>query len=195
MRSSPRTVATTAIRSAARRRAANASASIEDSSTHCASSMDTSTGADSASWASSVSSATRTASGFAGSALCASALWSASACGVGQVRELADRGPQQLGEAGEGELGLGLDTLRLEQRHAAGLLARVTEQRGLADPGFAPQDEDPAAASARGRQQRIDAVALGCTTHEHESERTPRRRSRGSQNLVIHAVLREGPDP
>ena len=114
---------------------------------------------------------------------------------VGEARELADRRSQQLGEAGEGELGLGLDTLGLEQRHAAGLLARVAEQRGLADPGFAPQDEDPAAASARGRQQRIDAVALGCTTHEHASERRPRRGSRGSQNLVIHAVLREGPDP
>ena len=96
--------------------------------------------------------------------------------GVGEVRELADRGPEQFGEAGERELGLGLDTLRLEQRSCRPpARARVAEQRGLADAGFAPQDQDPAAASARGRQQQIDAVALGCTTHEHEGERRPRR--------------------
>ena len=92
--------------------------------------------------------------------------------GVGQAPDLTDRGPEQLGEAREGQLGLGLDSLRLEHGHAAGLLPRVAQQRGLADPGFAPQDQGPAAASARGRQQRIDAVALGCTTHEHGVERT-----------------------
>ena len=121
MSSSPRTVATTAIRSAARRRAANASASIEDSSTHCASSMHTSTGSDSASWASKVSSATRTASGFAGSALWRERAVERIGLRVGEARELADRRSQQLGEAGEGELGLGLDTLGLEQGHAARL--------------------------------------------------------------------------
>ncbi len=98
--------------------------------------------------------------------------------GVGEVRELPDRGSQQFGEPGEGQLGLGLHTLGLEQCHAARPLSRVAEQRGLADPGFAPQDEDLAAALARGRQQRIDAAALGCPTHEHEAERTrPRVRA------------------
>ena len=53
--------------------------------------------------------------------------------------------PQQLMQAGEGQLGLSLDAGAREHAHPVGARQRALQQRGLADPRLAAQHEHAAA--------------------------------------------------
>ena len=70
----------------------------------------------------------------------------------GQAVEPAQRGPQQLVQGRERQLGLRLDAPCHQHLHAGRLLARVIQQRGLAGAGLAAQHERAAARRA-GRVQ------------------------------------------
>ena len=80
---------------------------------------------------------------------------------------------QELGEAGEGELGLALDALRSQLGQPPCLLPGVVDERGLADAGLAAEDEQPARTGASGRQQRVDALPLDATAYEHRASVRP----------------------
>jgi hypothetical protein len=81
--------------------------------------------------------------------------------------EMAEGGPDQLVEGGEGQLRLRLDAAGCEHVHVGRAVARVREQRGLADPGLAAQDEDAAPRRARRVEQRTDGIPLRVATVEH----------------------------
>jgi hypothetical protein len=74
--------------------------------------------------------------------------------------------PQQLEEAGELQLGLGLDAERAHDRHPLRLLDGVFQQGCLADPGLTAHDEGAGATQPRSAEQRIDDVALALSTDE-----------------------------
>lgn len=75
---------------------------------------------------------------------------------------MADHRPQEVGEGGEGELGLRLDAQGFQDDHAAGPLARVAEEHALADAGLAAEKEGAAATLPRRIEQLLDAGALRC---------------------------------
>ncbi len=75
------------------------------------------------------------------------------------VQPVEDRA-QQLVQAREREVGLRLQTHRLEHGHVAGCRDGMAQQRGLADPRLAAQHEHLAAAGAGAVQQRLDPTAL-----------------------------------
>ena len=119
-----------------------------------------------------MSTATLTASRFAGSVCCASALSSASFWAGGSAVELVLHRSQQLGEPGVGERGFALDAVHRELGEAGGAVAPVSEQGRLADPGLAPEDEHSARSGPGIGEHAIDAVALRPATYEHGVERT-----------------------
>jgi hypothetical protein len=53
--------------------------------------------------------------------------------------------------------------------HLAGAGASILEQRRLANPGFASQQEHPAARTPRAFQERTDTVALLTAPVEHRA--------------------------
>jgi len=63
-----------------------------------------------------------------------------------QAVERAERGLKQLVQAGKGDVGLELDAPRGQHVHAAGAGDRVLDQRRLADPRVAANQEARAAA-------------------------------------------------
>ena len=74
------------------------------------------------------------------------------------IRELVQAGqrrPENVAEPREGELGLGLDSARLDDRRARRPLARMREQRRLPDTGLAAHDEGAASSRERLRDDRI----------------------------------------
>ena len=82
------------------------------------------------------------------------------------VGEVEDR-PQQLVQAGERQLGLGLDAGAGEHAHPVRARQRALQQRGLADPRVAAQHEH-AAARVPGRvEQAVDRRALALSAQEH----------------------------
>ena len=68
---------------------------------------------------------------------------------VGQLAGAVEHRPQQLVQAGEGQLGLGLDAGPREHAHPVGAGQRPLQQRGLADPGLAAQHQHTAARATR----------------------------------------------
>ena len=86
----------------------------------------------------------------AGRRLSPNAVRMAAALRVGQVLHRVQGGPQQLVQAGEGQVRLRLDAGRGEHpvAPAARGVDRSGQQRGLADPGLAPHEQG----SARGRE-------------------------------------------
>ena len=76
-------------------------------------------------------------------------------------------GREQLEEAGELELRLGLDPKRAHDGQVARALHGVVEQRRLADSGFATHEERPAAPTPAAQQQLVDAGTGGVPTDEH----------------------------
>ena len=163
-----RVAMTSASASANRRRAANSTALSEDSSIHWASSITSSTGACSASDASRLSVAapirkrSLSTPGDRPSAPLSAAAWRG-----GRRVEAVEGRAQQRVEAGERELGLGLDALGLQHRHAARLLDGVPQQRGLADPGLARDHEDPARPEPGLGQQLAEAGELRSSPDQH----------------------------
>ena len=69
-------------------------------------------------------------------------------------------GTDQLVQAGERQLGLRLDAARREHVHPGGALARVLEQRRLAETRVTAQDERAAPGGARRLEQRTETGAL-----------------------------------
>ena len=88
--------------------------------------------------------------------------------GRGQPAQPVHDRPQQLLEAGEGELGLGPGARRAEYPQVAGRLGRVGEQGALADPGLAPNHQGAATPGACLGEQAGDEPALLAPSKEHE---------------------------
>ena len=84
-----------------------------------------------------------------------------------ELWQVVEQRPEQLEQARELELGLGLDSERPQDRHSLGALNGVIEQRSLADPGFAAHEERAAAPTSSLQQQLVDAGARGVPTDEH----------------------------
>ena len=75
--------------------------------------------------------------------------------------------PQQLVQAGERELGLGLDPGRAQHGHAMRALGHVREQGGLPDACLAPEHERRASSITRIRQQTVEYLGLDLAADEH----------------------------
>ena len=84
-----------------------------------------------------------------------------------QLRQPVEQGSQELVQARVRELRLGLDAERAHDLGIAGLRDGVLEQRALADPGVAADDERAAPAAPRLLEHPIDPSALALTADEH----------------------------
>ena len=92
----------------------------------------------------------------------------------------------------ERQLRLRLDAASSEDVHVAGSFARVLEQRRLADPGLAAQDERAARRGTRRLEQRADLSALRIASVEHERHRMPATqaaRNRAAQPRRVDCLL------
>jgi hypothetical protein len=99
----------------------------------------------------------------------------------------------QLRHPGERQLHLGLETARAQHRHPLGALDRDQQQRGLADPGLAAEQEHAAAAGARGLERALDALELFLATDQHQRACVPACRGAvagASRTAVPDGLLR-----
>ena len=87
---------------------------------------------------------------------------------VGQLGGAVQHRPQELVQAGEGQLGLGLDAGPGEHAHPVGARQRVLQQRGLADARVAAQHQDAAARGAGRIEQAVDRLALAVSSQQHD---------------------------
>ena len=97
----------------------------------------------------------------------------------GQPPELTERRPQQLGQAGERDLDLGLHPAHAQHGRVPGDLRRVLEQRALADPRLAAHHEHAARARPGVGHEPLDALALGSAAQQHATDPMPDQRSTG----------------
>ena len=100
----------------------------------------------------------------------ASALSSATACGLGMRSSSAERRAQQLEQGRERDLRLGLDAPRPQQLHPGGVPGGVIEQRGLADPRLADQRQHRAVARPRALQGCSHLAPLTLATNQHAAD-------------------------
>ena len=84
-----------------------------------------------------------------------------------QPLALVEHRPQQLVQAAERDLDLRLHPAHPQHRGGPGARRGVLEQRGLADPRLAAQDQHPALAVTSTSHQPLDALALRVTAQEH----------------------------
>jgi hypothetical protein len=82
---------------------------------------------------------------------------------AGQSLDPVGHRPAQLMQPGVGELHLGLDTRRARDRAPRCPLGKVVEQRCLADPRLAVQDEHGALARAHVGEQPVETFKLTAT--------------------------------
>ena len=147
-----RTAASSTIGSELSRRATNASTSALDGSSHWPSSMSSRCGTSLAASAtrSSTASAIRKRSGAA-SSLIPNAARSAARCGAGRSSAPPQDRAQELVQPGERQVRLGLHAGRLQDSHPARARTRgsLGQQRRLADPRLAGDDQRAAAARPR----------------------------------------------
>jgi hypothetical protein len=137
--------------SATSRLAAKSTASVVGQSSHWASSTTTRSGLDSAAAASRLSVvASIVKRSCSSGSQSSNALRRALACWDGIWGRCSRSGRSSSREAGELQLGLGLDAERAHDRHPLRLLDRVLQQGRLADPGLAVHDEG-AGATRRAR--------------------------------------------
>ena len=101
-----------------------------------------------------------------GPALRPNAVLSASRCGLRQLLEPAEHRRAQRVQAGERELHLGLDARRPGDPASLRGRRQVPQQRGLADPRLAAQDQHPALARAHSRDEPVQRVALADTVEQ-----------------------------
>jgi hypothetical protein len=89
--------------------------------------------------------------------------------GRGNAIDVGQRRTQQLEQSGERHACLGLDPARVQDAHARGsrLLARVLEQRRLADPHLTGDDEHGAAAQAGAGECGLELVPLQVAAEQH----------------------------
>jgi hypothetical protein len=71
-------------------------------------------------------------------------------------------------ERGEGQLHLGLDAHRTRDATSRSALDHVLEERGLADAGFAPDDERRAPAATHRRQQPLELRTFPFSPAKHD---------------------------
>ena len=96
---------------------------------------------------------------------------------VGQLAQVIQQRPGDLAQRRERQLGLGLDTDRLDDLDpgVTGDLAGAGQQRGLADPRL-PGDQEGAPAARTGiAQQLADLLDLATASEEHEATLTRTR--------------------
>ena len=170
---SSRVANTSAILSASRRRATNASARADAPSSHCASSTTHSSGCSSAASDSRPRTASPTRNGL-GAVSGAQPERDAErlALGVGQtLDELEDRRAELL-QRRVGELHLPLDARGPDDPKVLARLDRVLEQRGLADARLAVHHQHAAVAVARGVQQPLEHRALALPAEQPPCLRT-----------------------
>ena len=86
---------------------------------------------------------------------------------LGDVVEPVEQRRDELGEAGERDVGLGLDAAGPQHAQAGRLADRPAHQRGLADARLAVQQQGAAAARARLLQQPVDPCPLAFASYEH----------------------------
>ena len=89
---------------------------------------------------------------------------------VGDLVDPGQRRAQQLEQAGERDVSLGLHPAGPEHVHAGRLLLGVGEQRRLADPGLPHDGEHAAAARAGIVEQPDERLLLVITAEQHVSE-------------------------
>ena len=158
---------TSPTRSANRRRATNASVCADTRSSHCASSTMHRSGCSSAASASRLRTAnpTRKRSG-GGPSLQAERRAHRIALRARQALEPAEHRRAQRVEAGERELHLGLDARGPGDPAPLRGTRQVPEQRGLADPGLAAEDQHPTLARAHSGHESFEHVALAYTVDQ-----------------------------
>ena len=107
--------------------------------------------------------------------------------------EPVEQRPEQLAQARERDVRLGLHPARAQDRHAGALRpgARVLEQRGLADPGLADEQQRAAPAGAGVAQQPVDPGPLLVAADEHHRCNVLRAAFRATSGSVPGAA---GPD-
>jgi hypothetical protein len=89
----------------------------------------------------------------------------------------------QLVEPGERQLHVGLDAGRSRDAASGRALHQVLQQRGLADPRLAAQDQHLTLARPHARQQPIQRLALAAPATQPSPEVTTRHQHRrGSEN-------------
>ena len=88
--------------------------------------------------------------------------------------EQAERGPQELEQAGERHVRFRVDAARAQELQPRSVLRRVLEQRRLADPRLADERQHGAAAGTRARQDAVELLPLSLTAEQHALDsRTP----------------------
>ena len=95
-----------------------------------------------------------------------------------QVRRKTGERCEEVDEPDERHRCLGLDAPRPHHAHVLGARGGVLEERGLADPRLARDDERAAVAPARVVEQPIDTQALLPPAHKHAAECTDCRKCR-----------------
>ena len=92
---------------------------------------------------------------------------------LGDLVEMVPQRPAHLEQRRELELCLRLDAEGADDRHPVGLVDRVVEERGLADPRFAADRERAAPTRAGTVEQLVKPQALALTADQHASTLTP----------------------
>ena len=168
-----RTANTIATRSASRRRATNASVWAETRSSHWASSTRQTSGSFAATSESRLSTASPTRKRSGGLARTqAERRGQRIALRTGQAIEPVQHRRAQLVQPGEGELHLRLGAARPDDTTSRRASLQVVQQRRLADPRLAAQDQNLALTRPGIGQQTIQQIALAAATVQ------PRPRSR-----------------
>ena len=172
----------------ARWRATNASAWAEARSSHCASSTTQTSGFSLATSDSKLRTARLTAK-RSGIPPCRrpNAALNAARCGSGRPLDPVQERRAQLMQPGELELHLRLDPRRACDAAPRRSPGQVSQQRGLADPGLAAQDQDPALTGSHARQQPIQHLALAAPAAQPAFERCASERLRTRAIGAVHA--------
>ena len=87
--------------------------------------------------------------------------------GLWDLIEPVEQRPQEVGQPGKGKAGLRLDAPRLEHLEAGGGREQVLEQRRLADPGLAAQEQGGAPAVSSTVKGRAQPRPLRLAADEH----------------------------
>ena len=112
--------------------------------------------------------------------------------GLGQVGGQRQHRPEQLVERREGEPMLGLHPAHLQDGRAVRADGDPVEQRGLAHPGLAADEQRAAAAGLRGGDQAVDTVAGSRPADQGRTWFTARRRSPRSPTAAPPRPSRRG---
>ena len=94
----------------------------------------------------------------------------ASRCGGGQTVEEIEHRRAQLVQSGEGQLHLRLDAGGAHDPTARRARRHVVQQRGLADAGFAMDDERSALTGSKGLDELFEHAAFGAASDQFHRE-------------------------